>query len=101
MLTPLKATRAKCVDCMGGNTAEVRRCPSEGCPLFPYRMGHNPNRRRELSGTERDAVVSRLTAGRIAQRSRTDAFPLGECRDTTTTQKTITGAIKAEKEKTI
>lgn len=44
MLTPIKAIRAKCIDCMCGQTAEVRRCPSESCPLYPYRMGHNPNR---------------------------------------------------------
>jgi hypothetical protein len=24
---------------------EVRLCPSENCPLYPYRMGHNPNRK--------------------------------------------------------
>ena len=41
-LTPLKAIRAKCVDCCCGNKAEVRRCPTEKCPLHPYRMGHRP-----------------------------------------------------------
>lgn len=42
VLTPLKAIRAKCLDCMCGNAAEVRRCPCEDCSLFPYRMGHRP-----------------------------------------------------------
>lgn len=41
-MTPMKAIRSKCLDCMCGNRAEVRRCPCENCPLFPYRMGHKP-----------------------------------------------------------
>ena len=38
-LTRKKAIRAKCVDCMCGNKAEVKRCPSKNCSLWPYRMG--------------------------------------------------------------
>ena len=45
MLSPLKAIRAKCLDCMADQPAEVRLCPCENCPLYPYRMGHNPNRK--------------------------------------------------------
>lgn len=44
MLTPMKAIRAKCLDCMCDQPQEVRLCPCESCPLWPYRMGHNPNR---------------------------------------------------------
>lgn len=44
ILSPLKAIRAKCLDCMCDQPSEVRLCPSENCPLWPYRMGHNPNR---------------------------------------------------------
>lgn len=44
-MTPLKAIRAKCLDCMCSQPAEVRLCPCEDCPLYPYRMGHNPNRK--------------------------------------------------------
>ena len=44
MLTPMKAIRAKCVDCCCGQIQEVRLCPASSCPLYPYRMGHNPNR---------------------------------------------------------
>lgn len=40
--SPIKAIRAKCVDCSGGNAAEVRKCPAYGCPLWPFRMGSNP-----------------------------------------------------------
>lgn len=45
MMTPLKSIRAKCLDCMCDQPMEVRLCPSENCPLWPYRMGHNPNRK--------------------------------------------------------
>lgn len=45
MLSPLKAIRAKCLDCMCEQLAEVRACQSDNCPLWPYRMGHNPNRK--------------------------------------------------------
>ena len=98
MLTPLRAIRAKCLDCMGGNAAEVRHCPSEGCPLYHLRMGHNPNlSRREMSDAEREAVASRLAAGRIAHRSKSHFSPPGEGRDTTPTPKAITGALEEPK----
>lgn len=45
ILSPLKAIRAKCLDCCADQPGEVRLCPSENCPLWPYRMGHNPNRK--------------------------------------------------------
>ena len=45
MLTPLKAIRAKCLDCCCGNPNEVRLCPVRDCTLYPFRDGHNPNRK--------------------------------------------------------
>ena len=45
ILTPLKAIRAKCLDCCCGQYNEVKLCPSRECPLYPYRDGHNPNRK--------------------------------------------------------
>lgn len=41
-LTPIKAIRAKCIDCCAGQPKEVRLCSIEKCPLYPYRMGHRP-----------------------------------------------------------
>lgn len=38
-LTRGEAIRAKCLDCCCGNSAEVRRCPADQCPLWRYRMG--------------------------------------------------------------
>ena len=45
-LTPLKAIRAKCLDCSAGSVAEVRKCHITDCSLYPFRFGHNPNRAR-------------------------------------------------------
>ena len=41
-VTPMKAIRAKCLDCSGGQPKEVRLCPVSRCPLWPYRMGRCP-----------------------------------------------------------
>lgn len=41
-LTPIKAIRAKCLDCCCGQNMEVRLCTAENCPLHPYRMGKRP-----------------------------------------------------------
>lgn len=41
-LTPLKAIRAKCLDCSCGQRQEVRSCPIKSCPLYEYRMGKRP-----------------------------------------------------------
>ncbi len=43
-LTPMKAIRYQCLECMGWYKAEVRKCTSPLCPLYPYRMGKNPER---------------------------------------------------------
>ena len=59
VLTPIKAIRAYCVECSGGMTKEVKLCPVENCPLYPYRMGKRPtvdtdidsNKNSEKSGS--------------------------------------------------
>ncbi len=43
-MTPLKAIRAKCLDCCCEQPSEVRLCPCKDCPLYPFRFGKNPNR---------------------------------------------------------
>lgn len=42
--TPMKAIRAKCIDCCCGDMKEIRECTIEKCPLWPYRMGHRPEK---------------------------------------------------------
>jgi hypothetical protein len=41
ILTPLRALRAKCLDCTS-TSAEVRRCANDDCTLYVYRTGHRP-----------------------------------------------------------
>jgi len=43
-LTPIRAIRLHCLECVGHAPSEVRACTSQNCPLFPYRMGTNPER---------------------------------------------------------
>ena len=42
--TPLKAIRAKCIDCTNGQNIEIRECRITKCPLWEYRMGHRPKK---------------------------------------------------------
>ena len=41
-MTPLKAIRARCLNCSGGSAKEVRSCTFTECPLYEYRSGHRP-----------------------------------------------------------
>jgi hypothetical protein len=55
-LTPIKAIRAKCLDCCCGMANEVKLCTADKCPLYPYRMEHNPNRAGiKLTDAQREA----------------------------------------------
>lgn len=38
-LSPLRAIRAKCIDCSGNELNGVRNCQAEDCPLFSLKMG--------------------------------------------------------------
>lgn len=44
-LTPVKAIKKHCLDCSGGFKKEVRECIIQDCPLYPFRLGKNPNRK--------------------------------------------------------
>lgn len=50
-------SRAMCRACCCGSTAEIRKCPSTTCPLWPYRMGKRPAvwRKSELGAASRAA----------------------------------------------
>ncbi len=51
-LTPIKAIRAKCIDCCAGQLKEVRLCAAISCPLFSYRMGRRPINTKPTSKRE-------------------------------------------------
>ena len=44
VLTPIKAIRAKCLECCNQQFYEVRLCTVTRCSLYPYRMGHRPKK---------------------------------------------------------
>lgn len=46
--TPIKAIRAKCLECSCGSSMEVRMCQVTECPLYEYRFGHRPKKEDDL-----------------------------------------------------
>jgi hypothetical protein len=67
VLRPMKAIRAKCVECSGGNRAEVRQCEIEDCPLWPYRLGRRPKKQaKEVNDVTQGRIFSRQTPSRLA-----------------------------------
>lgn len=68
--SPIKAIRAKCLDCCCNNSAEVRMCPAPDCPLHPFRFGKNPYRtKREMTDEQRAAAAERLKRARVLRDS--------------------------------
>lgn len=66
---PLKAIRAKCIDCCCDSPVEVRLCPCTDCALYPFRFGSNPFRvKRVLSAEQREKATERLAMAREARR---------------------------------
>lgn len=43
-LTPVKSIRKKCLEC-SSTPKMVRECQERDCPLYLYRLGHNPRRK--------------------------------------------------------
>lgn len=44
ILTPIKAIRAKCMDCSNNQYLEIKECPVIKCSLYPYRHGKRPKK---------------------------------------------------------
>ena len=64
-MNPLKVIREKCLECSCGNAAEVKKCPVEKCPLWRFRFGTNPDRKkRELTEQQKEAMIARLAEAR-------------------------------------
>lgn len=59
--SPVKAIRQKCLECGEGSANEVKLCPVERCPLYPFRFGKNPYRqKRELTDEQHAEMAERL-----------------------------------------
>lgn len=68
-MTPLKAIKQFCFECCGESFTEVKRCSAPKCVLYPYRLGHNPDRpTRKLSDEERALAAQRLQLARERKR---------------------------------
>ena len=61
-LTPMKAIRRKCIDCSCGSSNEVKLCPVKNCPLYDYRFGKDPHRKKvEYTEEQRKAMATRIS----------------------------------------
>lgn len=56
----LRAIRLKCYDCSSYQLSEVKNCNITNCPLYPFRLGKNPFRKRELTDEQRQKIGERL-----------------------------------------
>lgn len=66
-MTPMQAIRAKCMDCSNESFKEIKLCPVTECPLYPFRLGKNPNIKRTYTDEQREEMAKRLAAARQAQ----------------------------------
>ena len=41
-ISPLRAIRARCLDCCAGQVSEIRLCEAVKCPAWPFRAGRHP-----------------------------------------------------------
>jgi hypothetical protein len=57
-LTLSKRIRAKCLDCCGGVRPEIAKCTTRRCPLWPVRLGKDPNRAPRTKQQQRAAQKS-------------------------------------------
>lgn len=53
--SPIKAIRAKCLECSNYSNSEVRECPIKDCPLHAFRFGRNPYRNKRVLTEEQKA----------------------------------------------
>lgn len=66
VLPPLKAIRAKCLECCCDQVVEVRLCDMTDCPLWPFRMGRNPYRKkRTLTDEQKARLIGQLNKARM------------------------------------
>lgn len=73
----LNAIRQNCVQCQGGAEAEVRRCTTTWCPLWPFRMTSDPWRRRRWDQPARERAAARMRS--VNERRSGNAADLKSC----------------------
>ena len=70
--SPLKAIRAKCLDCCCGSAYKVKNCVIYDCNLYPYHLGNNPFRTRSMTEEQKQVAAERLKSARMAKKSLTN-----------------------------
>ena len=69
--SPLKAIRAKCMDCTCYQRDEIKYCPVETCALHPFRFGKNPFINRTMTEEQRLIAAQRLKEAREKKKENT------------------------------
>ena len=69
--TPMKAVKAKCIECCGGSIHEAKKCHINDCPLWNFRPGTRRRQPRTMSAEQRQAVSERFAAARAAKQQAT------------------------------
>ena len=67
--SPLRAIRQYCLECSCGSAYEVKNCVIHDCELYPFRLGNNPFRKREMTDEQKQAAAERLKSARLAKKS--------------------------------
>lgn len=58
IISPLKAIRAKCIECCCGSKNEVKLCTCCDCPLYPFKLGKSPYRKGRIMSDEQKQAAS-------------------------------------------
>jgi hypothetical protein len=79
-MSPLRALRARCLDCCAGQANEVAACTVVRCPSWPFRMGTDPWRKPASEARRASArrTMEGINARRQTGRAERPASPLGD-----------------------
>jgi hypothetical protein len=65
----VKTIRKHCIICTNNSHDAIRECPSTKCPLYPFRMGTNPNYKEETKKLK-SKLAKKQGLSKIGLRSR-------------------------------
>jgi hypothetical protein len=66
-MTPMKSIRAKCLECSGNSSNEVKLCAIFECALHPYRFGKRPGGAKSPGRALTPEHLAKMQAGRKSQ----------------------------------
>lgn len=73
---PVKVIKLKCLDCCCDQWEEVKKCSAESCPLWPFRLGKNPYRKKKELTEEQLEAKRQVMAKARAKRQEVKANTL-------------------------